>query len=177
MKNQKPQFYVFEELKKRAATDTLLRVYLSFFNECSAEQMARVRSVKRAQFNTGILGESALNPNGRQQAQGEGEPSRGDFGIEILHNFGELLKGDKGACEFKIVSVKSSADDARNGTLAPYTLILLFDREKWELRFGKSSEVRTSIKGKRDPKRVIKYRDNLDFGKPISLKDFKTFAL
>ena len=169
MKKQVQKFNLFEELKARAPKNPLCAVLVDFFAHCTAEQQARVSSVRGGQLNIGILTESVFNPNTRQNAQGEGEPSRGDFGI--------IATGKKGACEFKTVSTKSSADDARNGTLAPYTLILFYDRKKWFLRFGKSADVKTSFKGKKEPKRVIKYQDNLEYGEPITLKDIKTFAL
>lgn len=161
------KFNLVKTIEQRATVEKRYAVLVDYLAHCTAEQKARASSLFGLQLNVGIVIEATLNPDGRQNAQGEGEPSRGDIIIEI--------NGKRYACEVKALSKKSSASDAQNGTLAPLTLLFFYDNNGYCARLGRSCDVHVALKG---GKRVIKYQDNIEnFGKPIDIHKVRTYAL
>lgn len=161
------KFNLLQDIEQRATVSHIYAVIVDYLNNCTAEQRERARLLSGCRQNVGMIIEATLNPDGRQNAQGKGEPSHGDFIIE--------WNGKRYPCECKALCKKTTASDAENGTTAPLTLLFFYDLGGYSARLGRSENVKISTKC---GKRVIKYQDNFEtFGEVVNIHNLKTFAL
>lgn len=142
---------------KEASKNPKEKAYKTLYNFLKPYITSDLLTLKTCE-NYGVLAESTISHKEKEPAQPKGQPSTGDFEVEMPNGKIERV-------EFKLVSSRTKANGQRNGSTCKYNIIIFYGVD-----FVKAQmlEIKKTIYNKNDGKIGF---DNLNRGVDIDINE------